>query len=90
MVLNQVPLHMRGLPLKWPTLQLTRFTASFLSEAFVTVKDAHSFTSTGDSWNTITLDQNFIWNGTDNIIMQLCYDNTDYTLDDEVRYATEC
>jgi hypothetical protein len=40
-----------------------------------TVKSLASY-STVNGWNTFTLDIPFAWNGTSNIVVELCYDNT--------------
>lgn len=41
-----------------------------------TVKNAAAFTpATGTSWNTLTLDNPFYWDGTSNLVVETCYDN---------------
>ncbi|MEM1359419.1 MAG: hypothetical protein AAGF89_14530, partial [Bacteroidota bacterium] len=35
-------------------------------------------------WNTFVFDTPFEWNGTDNLIVQICFNNTQWTDDDEV------
>ena len=43
-------------------------------------------TTTG--WNTHNFTTNFTWNGTDNIVIETCHDNTSFTGDDAVYYTS--
>jgi Zn-dependent metalloprotease len=36
--------------------------------------------STSLGWNTMTFQNNFIWNGTDNLVVEACFNNTTYGL----------
>jgi hypothetical protein len=67
-------------------------SSSFASDAFLsptfTTCYSSSYSTTADSWNLITFSNNFTWNGTDNIIIQACYDNSSGTSGDFVRYNT--
>ena len=50
---------------------------SNFSTGLTTVHTAGSYTiSTG--WNTHNFSSNFIWNGVDNILVEFCFDNTDW------------
>lgn len=40
-----------------------------------TVKSIASY-NTVNGWNQFILDQSFIWNGTDNLVVEICYDNS--------------
>jgi len=40
--------------------------------------------STTNGWNTHVLDNEYDWDGTSNLIVEVCFDNTDWTGDDEV------
>ena len=43
-------------------------------------------TTTG--WNTYTFNSPFAWNGSDNIVVSVCFDNTSYTSDHSVYYTS--
>ena len=49
-----------------------------------TVLTTNYTVSTG--WNIHQFTTPFIWNGTDNILIEVCYDNTAYTTNSSVRY----
>ncbi|MFH1121319.1 MAG: choice-of-anchor J domain-containing protein [Bacteroidota bacterium] len=38
-----------------------------------TVKNSHTFLPGSTGWRTITFDNNFIWNGSDNILIDVCW-----------------
>ncbi|GIV34127.1 MAG: hypothetical protein KatS3mg031_1662 [Chitinophagales bacterium] len=44
--------------------------------------------STVAGWNTHTLSSPFNWDGSSNIIIEICFDNQDWTDDDDVAYTT--
>ncbi len=44
--------------------------------------------STVAGWNTHALTSPFDWDGTSNIVVEVCYDNTGYTSDDDIYYTT--
>lgn len=43
------------------------------SEALTTVKGSHTLTPGTIGWRTIDFDNNFAWNGTDNILVDVCF-----------------
>lgn len=53
------------------------------STGFTTVYSATHTTSLG--WNKFNYTQGFVWNGTSNVRVEFCYDNTSSTNDDNVR-----
>lgn len=57
-------------------------TNNFLSATFTTVFSGEITTTTG--WNTFDFDTPFTWDGTSNILVEICFDNNAYTLDDAV------
>jgi len=61
---------------------LTGFVTSGWTNVLTTT---YTVTSTG--WNTHTFTTPFMWNGTDNLLFEVCFDNTSYTSYSRV-YAT--
>ena len=45
-----------------------------------------SQTISGTGWHVITLDTPFAWDGTSNLAIQICFNNTGYSSDSEVYY----
>ncbi len=54
-------------------------------QGFQTMYSAN--TSTVEGWNQFDFNQDFNWNGTDNIMVELCYNNNSWSDDDEM-YCT--
>ncbi len=46
----------------------------YTNVTMTTVKSVSSY-NTVDGWNVFNLDQSFAWNGTDNVVVELCYNN---------------
>ncbi|HIA07392.1 MAG TPA: hypothetical protein EYN71_11980, partial [Flavobacteriales bacterium] len=44
--------------------------------------------STSLGWNTHTLTTPYDWDGVSNLVVEICYDNTSLTDDDDIRYST--
>lgn len=47
--------------------------SSHNTATLTTVKNAHTLTPGTTGWRTITFDNNFLWNGTDNILVDVCW-----------------
>lgn len=48
-----------------------------------------SYTPAGTGWQTITFATPFVWDGTSNVIVQICYgNNTSYSTNSNIRYTT--
>jgi len=62
-----------------PTLPST----SFVTAGFSTVYGPISYNTTS-GWNTHTLSNPYDWDGVSNIIVEICFNNLDWTDDDEV------
>ncbi len=62
-------------------------SSGFVSSGFTTVYGPKDY-STTTGWNTHTLDNTFDWNGTSNILIEICYDNNSSTDDDYVYYTS--
>ncbi len=56
------------------------------SSGFTTVYTSNHTTSTG--WNKFNFTQGFVWNGSSNVRIELCYDNSSATNNDLVRTST--
>ncbi|MFH0867535.1 MAG: hypothetical protein V1904_15195, partial [Bacteroidota bacterium] len=61
-------------------------SATWLAPAFSSVYNNNYTTAAG--WNLHNFSTNFTWNGTDNIVIETCFDNTSYTSDDPVYCTT--
>lgn len=61
-------------------------SAAWLTPAWTNCYSANWTTATG--WNTHTFSTNFTWNGTDNVVVQTCFNNGAYTSSDYVYYTT--
>jgi len=61
-------------------------SAAWLTPTFTTCYTGNYTTAVG--WNVHTFTSNFTWNGTDNIVVQPCFDNADYSGNDPVYYTT--
>ena len=54
--------------------------SSHISTTLTTVKNAHTLTPGSTGWRTISFDNPFVWNGSDNIIIDVCWGiNSSYT-----------
>lgn len=58
-------------------------STSFVTAGFSTVYGPISYTTTA-GWNTHTLSNPYDWDGVSNIIVEICFNNADWTDDDEV------
>lgn len=63
----------------------SNFSSAFLSPTFTTCYTG-TYTTTANSWNTHTFTSNFSWNGTSNIIVQVCFDDNEWSGSDEFYY----
>ena len=67
------------------TSQNSFSSASWLSTTWTTVYQADYTPTTG--WNTHNFSTNFTWNGTDNLAVEVCFDNNSYTSSDAIYYT---
>ena len=71
-----------GSPLTGFTISLGNTTvsslSSFITSGLTQVYTTTSYTST-PGWNMHTFSTNFIWDGISNLLVETCFDNTDYT-----------
>ena len=68
---------MNGFNIKMQTTTATSLTAFTNTGWTVCYNGVHNVTSTG--WDTIGLTTPFSWNGTSNLLVEICYNNTTYT-----------
>ena len=63
--------------------------SSFVTSSFTTVyQPSGGYTVPGSSWQEITLSSPFLWNGTSNLLIEICFDNTSYTSNTTVNGTT--
>lgn len=68
------------------TASNTFASATWLTPAFTTVYSANWTTAAG--WNQHTFSTGYVWNGTSNIVVETCFNNTGWTSSDYVYYTT--
>jgi hypothetical protein len=67
----------------------TALTSTFMSPTSpTTVMGPTSVNITATGWYTHTFATPFVWNGVDNILVDVCFDNTSYTTDGQVMSHT--
>lgn len=78
---------MNGFTIKLKHTTATSFSStSFLSNTgMTTVYSANTTASTG--WKTHAFTTPFTYNGTDNLLVEICFDNSAYTTDSKVYYS---
>ncbi|PLX04533.1 MAG: hypothetical protein C0594_09095 [Marinilabiliales bacterium] len=77
-----------GFTVKMAHTSTTSFgSTAWLTPSFTQVYSA-SYTVTATGWTMHGFSTNFTWNGTSNIVVEVCFDNTTYTGDDDVYYST--
>ncbi|MCX6305233.1 MAG: T9SS type A sorting domain-containing protein [Bacteroidetes bacterium] len=71
------PATMNGFNVKLGATALTTLSAGYV--AGLTSYYTTPYAVPGTGWRNITLTTPFIWNGTSNVIVEICYANTSYT-----------
>lgn len=61
---------------------------NFLSNSGSTTVFSGTFTATANAWNTHTFTTPFTYNGTNNLLIEICWDNSTFTTDSQVRFST--
>ena len=84
-VITADPAPMNGFKVKLQNTTATSLTG-FVSTGWTICYDG-VFTLPGTGWQYITLTTPFYWNGTDNLLIEICYNNSSYTQYSPV-YAT--
>ena len=78
---------MNGFTIKIGNTTAASFSStSFLNASMSTVYSGNKVTSTG--WNTHTFTTPFTYNGTSNLLIEICWNNTSKSSNSNVRYST--
>lgn len=76
------------------TIKISHTTAtsfsstSFLSGSNTVTVFSGNVTATSNQWNTHNFTTSFAYNGVNNLLIEICYDNSSYTTDTPVRFTT--
>lgn len=76
---------MNGFTIKMKNTTSTSLTSYVTNLTTVYTSGSQTLTV---GWNDFTLPVPFSWNGTDNIVVQICFDNSSYTLNSTVKYSS--
>ncbi|MFM8565038.1 MAG: hypothetical protein ACKOBQ_02695, partial [Bacteroidota bacterium] len=80
---------MADFTIKMAGVSTTALTATFMSPTNpTTVMGPTTVNITTTGWYTHTFATPFVWNGVDNILIDICFDNTTYTTDGQVMSHT--
>ncbi|MBM3433969.1 MAG: PKD domain-containing protein [Bacteroidetes bacterium] len=80
---------MADFTIKMAGVSTTALTATFMSPTNpTTVMGPTTVSITTTGWYTHTFATPFVWNGVDNILIDICFDNTTYTTDGQVMSHT--
>lgn len=77
---------LQGFTMKIAFTSLTTLTSTFETTGFTTVYGPATYTETA-GWNVHTFSSPVFWNGSDNIIVEVCFNNTSYTLNASTYYS---
>ena len=83
-----------GQPMSDFTIKMAATTATALGSTFLsptnptTVMGPTTLTISTTGWYTHTFATPFVWNGSDNVLIDVCFDNTTYTTDGQVMSST--
>ncbi|MFH1319184.1 MAG: PKD domain-containing protein [Bacteroidota bacterium] len=80
-----------GVPLDNFTIKIkstsSNSTTSTFESGMTTVWGPQTYTET-NGWNTHTFTTPFVWNGTSNILIETCFNNSSYTYNAQIYYST--
>jgi hypothetical protein len=80
---------MNDFTIKMAGVSATALTSTFMSPTSpTTVMGPTTVNITATGWYTHTFATPFVWNGVDNILIDVCFDNTSYTTDGQVMSHT--
>ncbi len=85
-VVTAFPLSMNAFEIKMGGTNITQMTSAFQPSPTTVVFSSAYVAVTG--WNVHTFTTPFIWNGADNILIEVCFDNNSYTSNSSVHYTT--
>ncbi len=69
---------MNGFNVRLQNTSQSSFTGSFIESGWTTVLSG-TYSVPGTGWQYLTLTTPFYWNGTDNLALEICFNNTSYT-----------
>lgn len=69
-------LPMNGLTIKMQNTSLQTTAGGYVADGWTTVWGPYSYTPTPNGWRDFVLDEMFMWDGTSNILINICLDNT--------------
>jgi hypothetical protein len=78
---------MNGFQIRMAHTSLTNLNGGLVSADWVTVYSTSSYQAPGTGWQYFNLTTSFEWNGTDNLLIEICFDNNTYSGDSQV-YVT--
>ncbi|HNW90180.1 MAG TPA: GEVED domain-containing protein, partial [Bacteroidales bacterium] len=78
---------MSGFTVSLKQTTITELTTTY-ETGLTTVYSNASYTPAGTGWQWLALDLPFAWNGTSNIVVQVCFDNTSWSSSSSVYYST--
>lgn len=64
-----------------------QFVVGSFETGAITVFNTALFTPT-TGWNTLTFNSPYIYDGTSNLLVEVCYNNTNWSADDNIEYST--
>ncbi|NUM50234.1 MAG: T9SS type A sorting domain-containing protein [Flavobacteriales bacterium] len=83
---DAIPLN--GFTIKIGATALTALTNTFQPNGGFTTCYSATVNGTSLGWNTYIFSSPFVWNGSDNIIVEVCFDNASYTNNSGVHFNT--
>lgn len=78
---------MNGFTIKVAHTSSTSFSSTSFATATFTTVYSGSKTATTNSWNTHTFTTAFNYNGTSNLLVEICWNNSTYTTNSSVQYT---
>ncbi len=72
---NTATQAMNGFNVRLAHTSATALNTGFQSASFTTVYSASSYTPSGSGWQPLDLQPWFQWNGLDNLLVEVCFDN---------------
>ncbi len=84
-IVSAAPQLLNGFNIKMKQTTLTSITAW---ESGLTTVYSGTYSVPGTGWQTIDLQTPFTWDGTSNLLIEICFDNTSYTSNTTVNSST--
>jgi hypothetical protein len=76
-------LVMNGFNIRMANVSTTNLTSTFQAPSFTTVFSGN-YSVPGTGWRTFNFSTNFAWNGTSNVLVEVCFNNTSYSSSSQV------